>query len=135
VGNVRIDKYKTGFRAQSAIAWVFSATEGSNDLGKMWCVGLDANGKVVKGAGVTGIVGVVVLQQAKAIGDVIDVLENGELVDFTLQAGTAAAAGTRYFGVAASGDFSTTNTGTRMGWTVEAGRFIVAVGRGTNPTT
>jgi hypothetical protein len=138
VGKAHYDKYEPrvgGFRALSAIAWVFSATEATNDLGKVWGVGLDATGKVVKGAGVTGILGVVVLREAKAIGDVIDVMTDGEITDFTLQTGAAAAAGTRYFGIAASGDFAVTATGTRLGWTVEADRLVVRVGRGTNPTT
>lgn len=138
MGTARYDKYDPkvgGFRAKSAIAWVFNATEASNDLGKVWAVGLDANGKVVKGAGATGIVGVVVLTSPKAINDVIDVMTDGEIADFTLHNASAAAAGTRYFGVAADGTFSTTNTGTRLGYTVEATRLVVRVGRGTNPTT
>ena len=129
---VRYDKYDGrvgGFRGPLAAAW------SSSDVGKMFAVGIDSNGKVAKGAGQTGIIGVCVVNEAKAIGDVVDVMTDGEIVDFTLQNGSAAAAGTRYFGVAADGTFSTTNTGTRLGWTVEASRFIVRVGRGTNPTT
>lgn len=138
MGTCRIDKYDPrvgGFRAKAAAAWVYSATEGSNDLGKVWAVGLNSSGLVVKGAGATGIIGVVCLSAPKAIGDVLDVMTDGEIADFTLQAGTAAAAGTRYFGVAADGTFSTTNTGTRLGYTVEATRLVVRLGRGTNPTT
>lgn len=138
MGSARYDKYNPisgGFRAKSAIAWVYSATEGSNDLGKVWAVGLDANGKVVKGAGATGIIGIVVVTKPTAINDVMDVMTDGEVADFTLANASAAAAGTRYFGVAADGTFSTTATGTRLGWTVEASRLVVHVGRGTNPTT
>jgi hypothetical protein len=122
----RYDKYDPisgGFRAISAIAWV------TGDVGKVWAVGLDAAGKVVKGAGASGVVGVCVVNGPKAIGDILDVMTAGEIVDFTLQAGTAAAAGTRYYGVAASGDFATTATGTPIGWTVEATRLIVRVVR------
>jgi hypothetical protein len=57
------------------------------------------------------------------------VMTSGEIAEFTLQAGTAGAAGTRYYGIAASGDFSTTATGTPIGWTVEASRLIVRVHR------
>lgn len=138
MGSARYDKYNPisgGFRAASAIAWVFNATEASNDLGKMWGVGLDSSGRVVKGAGQTGIIGVVVLQQPKAIGEIIDVMTDGEIVDFTLHSGSAAAAGTRYFAPSGTGVPDTTNTGTRLGWTVETTRFIVHVGRGTNPST
>lgn len=95
-------------------------------------VGLDVNGRVVIGAGVSGIVGLLVkpplniqapLFPYKA-GNPIDVLTNGELVNF------AGVAGTRY----------TVNTGTgvissaapsvsqiAIGWTVEATRLIVRV--------
>lgn len=132
MGSCRIDKYDGkvgGFRAKSAIAWVYNATEASNDLGKVWAVGLDANGKVVKGAGVSGIVGIVVLTEPKAINDVIDVMTAGEIADFTLQNASAAAAGTRYFGVAADGTFATTATGTPIGYTIEASRLVVRVVR------
>lgn len=128
----RFDKYAPyagGFRAKLAVA--LTAT----DIGKMWAVGLDASGNVVLGAGVTGIVGVICAVRAMAISEPIDVMTDGEIADFTLQNGSAAAAGTRYFGVAADGTWSTTATGTRLGWTVAANRFIVRVGRGTNPTT
>jgi hypothetical protein len=129
----RFDKYNGvtgGFRAKLDVA-----TVPTTDVGKVWAVGLNANGRVVKGAGVTGIIGVICPTRNMAAGEVIDVMTDGEIVEFTLQSGAAAAAGTRYFGVAASGDFNTTNTGSRLGWTVELDRLIVRVGRGTNPTT
>lgn len=129
----RIDKYNPevgGFRAPSNIAWLAA------DVGVVFGVGLNGSGRVVKGAGSTGIIGLVCVPSVKAAGDVIDVMTDGEIADFTLNvAATAAAAGTRYFGVAADGTLSTTNTGTRVGWTVEAGRLVVRVGRGTNPST
>ena len=139
MGTARYDKYDPkdgGFRAPAGAAWAYTPTnEATNDVGKVWAVGLNASGQVVKGAGNTGILGVVVVNEAKAVGDKLDVMTDGEIVDFTLHNGSAAAAGTRYFGVAADGTFDTTNTGTRLGWTVEAGRLVVRVGRGTNPTT
>jgi hypothetical protein len=128
----RYDKYEPkggGFRAKLAVAW------SSTDVGKVWGVGLNGSGQVVKGAGATGIIGVLVVNQAMAAGDVVDVMTDGEIADFTLQNGTAAAAGTRYFGVAADGTFSTTATGTPFGYTVEATRLVVRLDRGTNPTT
>lgn len=133
----RFDKYNGhvgGFRAPLDAATVAGLAP-TGDVGKVWAVGLSASGRVVKGAGATGILGVICPVRPMAAGEMIDVMTDGEIADFTLQAGGAAAAGTRYFGVAASGDYNTTNTGTRIGWTVEAGRLIVRVGRGTNPTT
>lgn len=139
MGTARYDKYDPkagGFRAPLDAAMVYTpANEATNDVGKVWAVGLNASGRVVKGAGATGVIGVLVVNQAMAAGSTVDVMTDGEIVDFTLHNASAAAAGTRYFGVAADGTFSTTNTGTRLGWTVEASRLIVRVGRGTNPTT
>lgn len=128
----RFDKYGPyagGFRAKLAVALT------STDVGKVWAVGLNASGQVVLGAGNTGILGVICAVRPHAIGEPIDVMTDGEIGDFTLQNGSAASAGTRYFGVAADGTWSTVNTGTRLGWTAEANRFIVRMGRGTNPTT
>ena len=118
----RYDKYEPkggGFRAALAVAW------DSTDVGKVWAVGLNSSGRVVKGAGQTGIVGVCIVNQAMAIGEIVDVMTDGEIADFTLQNGSAAAAGQRYYGVAADGTFSTTATGTPLGFTSEATRLIV----------
>jgi hypothetical protein len=119
----RFDKYNPhsgGFRAPLNAATV------GGDPGKVWAVGMTA-GKIVKGAGTSGIIGVICPVRAMAANEPIDVMTYGEIVEFTLQAGTAAAAGTKYFGVAASGDFNTTASGTLLGWTVEAGRLVVRV--------
>lgn len=123
----RFDKYDGkvgGFRAPLA-----AATVATTDKGKIWAVGLDANGRVVKGAGVTGIIGVICPVRDMAAGEAIDVMTRGEIVEATTQAGAALVAGTRYYGVAASGDWNTTATGTPIGWTVEAGRLIINVFR------
>lgn len=128
----RFDKYDPkdgGFRAPLNAATV------AGDVGKVWAVGLNGSGRVVKGAGATGIIGVICPVRAMNAMEPIDVMTDGEIVEFMLQAGTAAAAGTRYYGVAASGDYNTTATGTPLGHTVEAGRLVVRVGRGSNPTT
>lgn len=119
----RFDKYGPfvgGFRAPLSVALLAA------DVGKVWAVGLTA-GKVVKGAGTTGIIGVICAVRPMAINDPIDVMSSGEIGDFTLQSGAAAAAGTKYFGVAADGTFNTTASGTLLGWTVEAGRLVVRV--------
>jgi hypothetical protein len=119
----RFDKYEPrvgGFRAL-----LNAATVAGTDKGKVWAVGLNGSGKVVKGAGVTGIIGVICPVRDMVANEVIDVMTDGEIAEFTLQNGSAAAAGTKYFGVAASGDFNTTASGTLLGWTVEAGRLVV----------
>lgn len=113
----RIDKYNPisgGFRAPLAAAYTGSSTP----IG----VGLDANGRVVPGAGVTGIKGVVCLPKDYAAGDIVDVMDAGEIVEF------AGAAGTNY--TANTGTGAITNaaqgaTQVRIGHTVEATRLIV----------
>lgn len=116
----RYDKYDPisgGFRAPLAAAW--GTAEG---LATVFGVGLDANGRVVKGAGNTGVLGVLVVDSAKAAGDIVDVMTDGEIVDVALAAGTV------YF-AATGGAVSTTNTGTRVGHTVEAKRLVVRAAR------
>lgn len=128
----RYDKYDPkdgGFRAPLGVAFVLA------DVGKVFGVGLNASGAVVKGAGNTGIIAALVVNQPMAIGEVVDCMTDGEIVEMTTQAGAALTAGTRYFGVAASGDFNTTATGTPLGFTVEATRLIVRLDRATTPTT
>lgn len=95
-------------------------------------VGLDVNGRVVIGAGISGIVGLLVrpplnlqapLMPYKA-GSMIDVLTTGELVEF------AGVAGTRYTVDSATGVVSATAaspTQIAVGWTVEATRLIVRI--------
>jgi len=127
VGTARYDKYNPvsgGFRAASAIAWVEA------DLAKIWAVGLDASGNVVKGAGNTGVVGVVVLTMAKGIGDILDVMTDGEIVGAALSDGTTAiAAGTAVYAVPGTGLLSVTATSNKkIGHTVEATRLVVRCG-------
>lgn len=128
----RYDKYDPkdgGFRAKLAANWTAA------DVGKIFGVGLDANGRVVKGGGNTGILAVCIVNRAMSAGEVVDCMTDGEIVEATTQAGAALTAGTRYFGVAASGDFSTVNTGTPLGFTVEPARLVVRLDRATTPTT
>lgn len=85
-------------------------------------VGLNSSGRVVVGAGQTGIVGIIVSPYDKAAGDVIDVLTAGELVEFGGAAATVYTANTTT-GVISSGAASATQT--PIGFTVEADRLIV----------
>lgn len=126
----RYDKYDPisgGFRAPLAANWVGA-------LGDPVGVGLDANGRIVPGPGNTGVLGVVVVDgQVNAQGtcsnvkmarDILDVMTDGEIVDCT-----GLTAGTVYYAAAANGAISTTNTGTRLGSTVEAQRLVVRAAR------
>jgi hypothetical protein len=117
----RIDKYDPvggGFRAPLAANWTGSATP----VG----VGLDVNGRVVPGAGTTGIKGVLCKPDDASAGDIVDIMKDGELVEF------AGAAGTTYTAATADGAIGTTAadaTHVVVGFTVEATRLIVGVSR------
>ena len=106
-----------GFRAPLGVAVA------AVDLNKVLPVGLDSNGRVVRAAGQTGIIGVLVLTKAKPIGAIVDVMQDGEIVE-----NTGLAAGTRYYG-SVTGTVTTTNTDKPLGWTVEAARLIVRLGK------
>lgn len=126
-----IDKYDPkdgGFRAPMGFATV------NTDLRKAWGVGLDANGRIVKGAGNTGIKGVLVLTSNKAVGDIADVMTDGDMVEFP------GVAGTNYFAQGTDGELvagtgALTNTApvaansVKVGHTVEATRLNVRVNR------
>lgn len=76
------------------------------DLEKVYGVGLDTSGRVVKGPGNTGIIGVIVLTKARKAGEIVDVMTSGEIVEFGETVGDA---GTDY-GVAGTAYYaSTTN--------------------------
>lgn len=110
----RIDKYQPvagGFRAPLNAAYTGAAAP----IG----VGINSSGRVVVGAGQTGIVGVICSPYDKAAGDIIDVMTNGELVEF------GGAAGTTYYAHATTGVISTTVSAYRVGATVEADRLVV----------
>jgi hypothetical protein len=91
----RYDKSVPGVgthRAPVAAAWLAA------DLNKIFGVGLDVNGRLVKGGGQTDILGVLVVDKAKVIGDIVDVMTHGEIVEASLSDGTTAiAAGTKVF--------------------------------------
>lgn len=105
-------------------------------------VSLNAQGQVVKGiAGQSGFVGVVCItgrqvdvvgvqagqnwKGGKRAGDIVDVMQDGEIVELT-----GLAAGTKYYGLANGNGVATAATGNvPVGWTVEAGRLVVRCGR------
>lgn len=134
----RIDKYEPkggGCRAPINFDTVDA------DMGVPFGVGLNSSGRVVKGAGNTGVKGVLVLTTPKKAGDIVDVMQDGEVVEFGKATGeTAGAAGSNYFadgtsGAVVVGTGSLTATapvaaGSKMlGFTVEATRLVVRVAR------
>ncbi len=122
-----VNPYGNSFRAKLAAAW------DATNKRKVYAVGLDANGKVVKGAGVTGIRGLVVITRAMKANEVVDVMKRGEMVSFGPTAGTPdedyGVAGTDYYANATTGVVTATPSagGTYVGHTVEADRLIVDV--------
>lgn len=115
----RYDKYDPisgGFRAPLAAA--IAAEDAGTPIG----VGLDTNGRVDTTAAASGVLGVLVVDSAKAAGDIVDVMTAGEIVEVE-----GLAAGTVYYADAAAGALGTDNTDTRVGHTVEATRLVVRV--------
>lgn len=114
----RFDKYEPltgGFRAPLNANWLQA------DLNKVVGVSINASGKVVKGtAGQSGFVGVVCLQSLLNANDIVDVMQDGEIVELT-----GLAAGTSYYMPSTGDGVNTTNTNPKVGWTVEATRMIV----------
>lgn len=132
----RYDKYDPitgGFRA--AIAADFADA----DLGKIFAVGLDTSGKVVKGAGNSGIVGVLVITAKPGkVGPtreiaVVDIMREGCITDFCPTSGTpgvdVGTAGTKYYANTTTGAVSTTGGAgaVYIGFTVEPSRLEVDV--------
>lgn len=122
----RYDKYEPkggGFRAailadRVKSIGVIGGTAAECAIG----VGLDNAGRVVVGAGTSGIVGVLVLSSDKKAGDIVDVMTDGEIVEIGGTAGTIITADTT------SGVLGTTAadaTHIRCGFIAEVGRMIV----------
>lgn len=108
-------------RGRLNVAWLAA------DLGVVVGVGFNASGKLVKGAGNTGVIGVVILTRALAAGHPVDVIKRGEALGGTeVIVGTAAAAGTSY-SISAAGVVTATAAGVRgtLGFTVEVDRLVV----------
>lgn len=117
----RYDKYEPfsgGFRAPLA------ADTGAGAEFTPIGVGLDSSGRVVAGAGTTGIMGVYIPHKLRKSGDIVDVMTDGEIVELT-----GLTAGTTYYAATADGVISTTATGKKLGSTVESTRMVVRYGR------
>lgn len=117
----RIDKYDPvdgGFRAPLA-------ANRTGAVAPIAC-GLDSNGRVVPGIGNTGIVGVLCKPDNAVAGEIMDLMRDGEIVEFAGVAGTVYTANTTT-GVITSAAASGTQI--FVGFTVEATRLIVGVSR------
>ena len=138
----RIDKVVPGagnFRAPLAANFAYTASKpdyAHANLNTVLCVSLNASGQVVfatPNTSLTGLVGIIVLGEPKAAGQVVDVIQVGEVVEFTLANGSAAASGTTYAStVTADGTWASQAPGVVanrgvIGWTVEADRLVVRV--------
>lgn len=116
----RYDKYDPesgGFRSPLAVDFLPA------DLSVLLGVGQNATGETVIGGGNSGVIGVLVLTKAYKAGHVIDVMTQGEVVEF------GGAPGTVYWADPTTGVINATKaTGkVRVGHTVEGGRLIVRV--------
>jgi len=112
------DKYDPkagGFRAALAADWAKA------DIKKVIGVGLNASGQAVKGAGASGMLGVLVLTEDLKAGDVIDIMTAGEIVAFGGNPGTP------YYADPTTGEVSTTSAAGayRVGATVRGDRLVV----------
>ncbi len=119
----RYDKYDPksgGTRAPLA------ADLAKNSAGNPVGVGLNANGRVVVGAGNTGIRGILTITENKKAGDIVDVMDSGDVVEFVGVAGTTYTANTTT-GVISNAAASATQI--NVGYTVEATRLVVRVAR------
>lgn len=119
----RFDKYDPisgGFRAVLAANW--AAADGT-PVG----VGLDSAGKVVPGAGTTGVLGVVVLVSVhKVAGDTVDVMTSGEIVEVDNTGFVGRAAGIPVYSVPADGSLTNVATANiKVGYMVENDRLVV----------
>lgn len=116
----RVDKWHPSVGVTRA---PINADFAANDFDKVIPVGINGTGKVVKGAGQTGVIGVVI--PGKTVfraGQIADIFGRGvEIVEIA-----GLAAGTKYYSDAA-GAISTTNTGTYLGYTVEADRLKLVI--------
>lgn len=124
----RVDK------TQSAIAVTrarIAADFDEADFDKVIPAGLDAQGRVVKGAGQSGIVGVVIPgRTVHTAGQIADIFGNGtEIVE-----AAGLAAGTAYYVDATGAITDAADDGgapavanTRLGFTVEADRLVVTI--------
>lgn len=122
----KLEPHVGQFRAPLAAA--YTGVVANLEFGKLIAVSLNASGQVVIGtAGASGFKGFIILNEAVSARYQVDVVQLGEVVEFTLSNGNAAATGTNYttnpdgtYGVTAADA-----THFAFGFTVEATRLIL----------
>lgn len=121
--NPRIDKSdpKVGsFRAVLASDFLDA------DVNKVLAFGLNSSGLAVKGAGATGVLGLVIrTKKGDKAGDVIDIHTNGELWPFVETDGTAVAPGKLYYAHADGSVDDVDADGQLVGWATADGRVVL----------
>jgi hypothetical protein len=105
----KYDPYDGGFRGP------LNAAVASANGFKAYGVGVNSTGKIVVGGGTTGVVGVMISHGVKNAGDIVDVMTDGEIVEFTETDGTAATAGTKYYAADYDGAVTTDSTPVSLG--------------------
>lgn len=135
----RYDKYDSksgGFRAPANAAWTTtSGPSSATDLYRVTGVSLNGSGRLIRATTAIACVGITIAHGAKAAGDILDVMTNGEVVELDaldLQTGSPAA-GTKYYLDTTAGRLTATAPGAGVnafyvGTTVEAGRLVVRCG-------
>jgi hypothetical protein len=127
--------YGGSHRAPLAVDWPAA------DANKVWGVGLNSAGAVVKGAGQTGVIGLLIVPLGTTpegqplyppdAGTTVDIMIHGEIGNFltTSSAGVVAAgaAGTKYYAHADGSVDNVLTAGVLVGYTVEATRLAVHV--------
>lgn len=107
----RIDKVLVSFRGTAGTA--LTGTFGAK---------LNAGGSVIPaGTAADDAKGVCCIPGTIAAGQPVSVLMHGELVEFS------GAAGTTYYSTGTGGSIGTATTGTKIGFTVEASRLVIAM--------
>lgn len=124
----RYDKYDPvsgGFRAKLNAAIVTA------NAGKLYAVSLNASGRVVIGGTALGdLVGVICAVEAMAAGEVVDIMQAGEVANATETAGTAFTAGAKVYAHADGTVDDTATNGLKIGTTVELDRLVVRFAHG-----
>jgi len=92
---------------------------------KIKAVGLNAAGRIVYGAGNSGVKGIIISDRTtRKAGKVVDIFKLGEVVDCE-----GLTAGTTYYADATTGDLTATAADglVEIGYTIEAERLVLAV--------
>jgi predicted RecA/RadA family phage recombinase len=126
----KYDPFSGGFRAplNAAIAAV--------DVGKVYAVAINGTNRVIRtGIGATAdIVGVICAVRPMSVGEVVDVMTAGEIVETLETAGTALADGAKVYGHTDGTIDDTATTSKYLGQVVESQatgkRIVVRVGLG-----